>query len=520
MAATPQVLPLIAACVVAAPVAAGSPDFELTHSSPHSYQMYGYAVDVDGSIAVVGVPYDGTLGERAGEVEVWELNEGSWTHLQSLSGEAVNTPEAYDYFGAEVKIDGDTILVWHAEGGPEEHSPGIVETFRRNSTSGLWASSGALEGWYDTTGAFDDSVDDFGRSIAVDGDSLAIGGDYYDWDYSSWTGQVWTFSWNGASWDQVERFAPDVPGHFDGFSDAIALEGDVMVVGAPNRNGNASGDGVAFVFEHNGSNWEQEAMLYDPNGRWTDPFGHAVAISNGVIAAANYDDDDNAYEGGSVRLFEKQGGTWTQIAVLYECRAQGGSDMGIGLDMDGDTVVVGARGYNGTGTNDGAVMIFQRQSDDSWPQIAHLSSEDIVGGANLGFNVAIEGNTIIAGAPEQQVDDGSSSTVDAGTVLVWCGPWADDRDGDGVEDWDQLALGDSHDWDGNCIPDEADCIADFTSASWSTPDGVVDSYDLLQLVAYWGGSGSGSTGMADLNEDDLVGMEDLLWVLATWGECP
>ena len=105
MAATPQVLPLIAACVVAAPVAAGSPDFELTHSSPHSYQMYGYAVDVDGSIAVVGVPYDGTLGERAGEVEVWELNEGSWTHLQSLSGEAVNTPEAYDYFGAEVKIE-------------------------------------------------------------------------------------------------------------------------------------------------------------------------------------------------------------------------------------------------------------------------------------------------------------------------------------------------------------------------------------------------------------------------------
>jgi hypothetical protein len=39
-------------------------------------------------------------------------------------------------------------------------------------------------------------------------------------------------------------------------------------------------------------------------------------------------------------------------------------------------------------------------------------------------------------------------------------------------------------------------------------------------VAYWGGSGSGSTGMADLNEDDLVGMEDLLWVLATWGDCP
>jgi hypothetical protein len=83
-----------------------------------------------------------------------------------------------------------------------------------------------------------------------------------------------------------------------------------------------------------------------------------------------------------------------------------------------------------------------------------------------------------------------------------------------------LASGDSHDWDGNCIPDEADCIADFTSASWSNPDGTVDAFDLLQLVAYWGGSGSGSTGIADLNEDDVVSLEDLLWVLETWGNCP
>ena len=507
---------LITLCVIVAPVAAGPPDAELAHTSPHAYQMYGYAVDVDGSIAVVGVPFDDTLGERAGEVEVWELDGGSWTHLQSLSGEAANAPAAYDYFGSEVKIDGDTIVVWHAEGGPEEHSPGIVETFRRDSISGLWSSSGALEGWYDGS----DIVGDFGQSMAVDGDTLAIGGDYYDWAYSSWTGQVWTFSWNGSTWQQDERFAPDVPGNFDGFGEAVALEGDVLVVGAPNRDGNASGDGVAFVFEHNGSNWEQAAMLYDPNGYWTDPFGHAVAISGGVIAAANYDDDDNAYEAGSVRLFEKQGGVWTQIAVLYECRGQGSIDMGVGLAMDGDTVVVGARGYNDTGTNDGAVMVFQRQADDSWPQVAHLSSEDILGGANLGFNVAIDGSTIIAGAPEQEVDDGAGSTVDAGTVLVWNGPWPDDYDGNGAEDWDQIASGDSHDWDGNCIPDEADCIADFTSASWSNPDGIVDSYDLLQLVSYWGGSGSGSTGMADLDEDDLVGLEDLLWILTTWGSCP
>jgi hypothetical protein len=513
-------LPLLALCVVAAPIAAGSPDGELAHSNPHAYQQYGYAVDIDGSTAVVGAPYDETLGERAGEVHVWELDDGSWTHLQTLSGEAVHAPEEYDYFGYEVKIDGEAILVWHAEGGPEEHSPGIVETFRRDSVSGLWSSSGVLEGWYDTSGSFDDIVDDFGQAMAIDGDIVAIGGSYFSWNENKWTGQAWTFSWNGASWDQMERFAPDSPGHFDGFGDAIALEGGVIVVGAPNRDGNDSGDGAAFVFEYNGASWNQKEMLYDSDGDNLDSFGHAVAISGGVIAAANYQDDDNGYEAGSVRLFEKEEGSWTEIAVLYECRAQGGSDMGIGLDIDGDTVAVGARGFNDTGTNDGAVMVFQRQDDDTWPQVAHLSSEDIVGQAYLGFNVAIEGNTIMAGAPGQEVDDGAGSTVDAGTVLVWDGPWADDWDGDGQEDWSQLAVGDSHDWDGNCIPDEADCIADFTSSSWSNPDGVVDSEDLLQLVAYWGGAGSGSSGMADLNEDDLVALDDLLWVLATWGDCP
>ena len=47
-------------------------------------------------------------------------------------------------------------------------------------------------------------------------------------------------------------------------------------------------------------------------------------------------------------------------------------------------------------------------------------------------------------------------------------------------------------------------------------DGVVDTEDLLALLAAWGEAG----GPADINKDGIVNTADLLLLLAAWGPCP
>jgi hypothetical protein len=65
-------------------------------------------------------------------------------------------------------------------------------------------------------------------------------------------------------------------------------------------------------------------------------------------------------------------------------------------------------------------------------------------------------------------------------------------------------------WPAGAAP-EPDCPADLNN------DDVVDVMDLLQLLSDWG---SCPDCPADLNDDDAVDVADLLLVLAQWGPCP
>lgn len=65
---------------------------------------------------------------------------------------------------------------------------------------------------------------------------------------------------------------------------------------------------------------------------------------------------------------------------------------------------------------------------------------------------------------------------------------------------------------GNSISDECDdCIADITG------DGMVGVDDILELIATFGPCGSCP---ADVDGDGVVGVDDILIVLSAWGSCP
>jgi hypothetical protein len=100
------------------------------------------------------------------------------------------------------------------------------------------------------------------------------------------------------------------------FGSSVAVDGDVMVVGARD-DANSLDAGAAYIFRHDGTTWVEEVKLTDPSAAEKDRFGDAVAISGGVVLVGAPRDDDKDGDAGSVFVYRYDGASWAQEAKLF-----------------------------------------------------------------------------------------------------------------------------------------------------------------------------------------------------------
>ncbi len=130
----------------------------------------------------------------------------------------------------------------------------------------------------------------FGTSVAISGDTMAVGSPQRDTPASD-AGRVYVYERNagfGAPWGQVAVIAGSDTVSGDRFGFAVAIDGDFMVVGAPGADPGTSNVGAAYVFRRDPANpnaWLQAVKLVPPvvNSGGGDAFGTAVAIHQGTI---------------------------------------------------------------------------------------------------------------------------------------------------------------------------------------------------------------------------------------------
>ena len=140
----------------------------------------------------------------------------------------------------------------------------------------------------------------------------------------------------------------------------VAIEGDVLLAGAPGFCFDFSCDpDDAFIFEYDGTAWVQTANLMSSEDDFEARFGMTVAL-----------DDDRAVVGtlgglykenfwtGAAYVFDRAAG-WAQTTKLTAPEQHFDDDYGTVVAIDGDTVVVGARRDDSTGTHRGAVYSFR-----------------------------------------------------------------------------------------------------------------------------------------------------------------
>jgi hypothetical protein len=321
-------------------------------------------------------------------------------------------PSLFGTSGAAVSIEGDTAVVGEpgANGIPYiVNNDGAVHVFVRSGTG--WTRQARLR-------ASDaESDDNFGASVCLSGDLLAVGAPHGNpnFYYAPDSGAVYVFSRNGTTWSEVAKVAPLHPTVFGNFGRSLALEGDTLLVGDPNTGTTAfSDEGAAFVFVREGTTWTQQARLTASDLQPEDHFGFDVALNRSVaVVGAPFDEVTPGAVGGtgpgSAYVFVRQGADWNEVAKLSADDAQSDDRFGAAVAIDGRTALIGANqdvhahGAAGGPTGEGAAYAFAPAGGGTWTQRAKVVAGDTATGASFGVSVALEGDLALIGQADSLV---------------------------------------------------------------------------------------------------------------------
>jgi hypothetical protein len=311
---------------------------------------------------------------------VFTRSDGSWSQQQKLTA---SDGDVDDGFGVSVSLsdDGTTALIGAADvderNDDDETAPGSAYVF--TESGGSWSQQQKLT-------PTDRDVDDgFGVSVSLsdDGTTALIG--------QSGNDSAYIFTESGGTWSQQQKLTAS-DGVF-GVSVSLSGNGTTALIGA---------DESAFIFTKSGGRWDQQQKLTTANR--TGVFGSVTIANDGttVLIGVLSDDNSNGDRAGSVFVFTKGDGSWSQQQKLIATDGDSGDSFGrsVSVSDDGTTAVIGADSDgNSNGDRAGSTYVFSR-SDGSWSQQQKLTASDGESNDFFGRSVSVsdDGTTALIGA--------------------------------------------------------------------------------------------------------------------------
>ena len=338
-----------------------------------------------------------------------------------------------DEFGFSGAISGNYMIVGSWQDDDKGSSSGSVYVFERQP-GGSWTEVQKL--------LASDGVDQdrLGVRVSLDGNTAVIQSDI-DSAFESGPGAAYVFERqaNGTWVEQQKLISADLASG-DSFG-SPTIDGDIMILGTPHDDDNGSNSGSAYIFERQSDGtWLEVQKLLPSDGAAGEYFGVVSDLDGDTAIISAESDDDNGSGSGSVYVFEQQGnGSWEETAKLLASDGAAGDLFGFQPTIDGDIAVVGARGAS-------AAYVFERQSDGSWVEVQKLVPFDGSTGS-FGFDVALEGNTAIISAPDNDENGsraGAAYLFRQQTNGVWAGILkllpSDIEEGDFFGGWYSVSL--------------------------------------------------------------------------------
>jgi hypothetical protein len=289
----------------------------------------------------------------------------------------------------------------------------------------------------------------FGFSIDVSGDILVMG------DHRApGGGAAYVFEFNGTSWNEVSKLVPSGNDSSDRYGAAVATNATHIMVGAPGDDDTGRLSGAIYVYSKDGTSWAFQKKLFASAPNQDNNFGSAIAM-HGTSAMSNAPGDAGSV--GLVSFFKQVGTDWTDDGFVLEPPMPTNGWFGESISLLHNRAVIGRTDVkNGAGN----AFIYSR-TDEGWMLEDKLNASTRAAGDAFGRSVSVSTHGIFVGA-----DGDDDAGLGSGAAFVYDIQTRSDCLADTNQDG-QLTMDDFNDWltafnnqlpwcdqngDGSCTP--------------------------------------------------------------------
>jgi len=295
--------------------------------------------------------------------------------------------------------------------------------FRRDAGTGQWAEQAKLTA-FDGAGG-----DEFGRSVAIDGDLIVVGSDLIPIDGEQLRGAAYVHrrSATTGTWTQEAKLTvPDGGLPFDQFASSVSVSGDTIAIGSPGSDAAFQDQGAVYVFQFNPSfgQWFWLGELLAPDAGQSDnlgSFARGTVIKGDMIVAGAVDNNQT----GAAYVFRRQFIDAQQIVWNFEAKltspdGESTDQFGSSVSHTGGSALIGAPfADDGDVLDRGAGYFFTRSPTGIWSFRQKLVAAGDQPFDSGGRSVALSGSAALLGRPFAEPD---GQQPDAGAVSAWsCG---------------------------------------------------------------------------------------------------
>jgi hypothetical protein len=272
------------------------------------------------------------------------------------------------------------------------------------------------------------SVNDyFGISVATAGNTAVVGASYETDGTGRTEGAAFVYTQTSPGvWSYSQTLTGDPQAaKAEMFGSAVAIDGNTMVIGAPNAGSDIQGAAYVFTRSGPGAEWTYAQTLADTSSNNPGShFGSAVAIDGNTVVIGAFDEDQPLNSGddyGAAYVFTRPtaGAAFADSAELTSPEQETGDYFGYAVAVSGQTIFVGAKDETvNSNFAEGSVYAYNEASvADDWSTgltTTTLRPPSPGQSQEFGASLAVQGSTLVVGADE--LGDGAAVLVGAAFV--------------------------------------------------------------------------------------------------------